>query len=218
MFDPFFRRHHQAMGDPAEDCDSGQWRVLLPGGPWEGGAEPWPDPYDGQGVQGQAPSHAGTATQPCNHSNTITYQFQVEFIDQICLPVYKNLIVMSDHLQPMLTGKTIAGKIGGIISILGTVNKIQICLGLFSVFSMFKKWFHILTKKIKKWNLNVWPLKSRVTSVIVCPGCQKNRENWSSLIGVKTADRSQEPETEETEEEKIVSWVFVSLGLLFFNL
>merc|ERR1719350_1298439 len=59
---------------------------------------------------------------------------QVEFIDQICLPVYKNLIVMSDHLQPMLTG------------------------------------------------------------------CQKNRENWSSLIRVKP-----EPDNRETEEEKIVS-------------
>ena len=46
-------------------------------------------------------------------------------------------------------------------------------------------------------NQNVWPLKSRVSSVIVCPGCQKNRENWSSLIGVKTADRSQDAETEK---------------------
>ena len=32
---------------------------------------------------------------------------QVEFIDQICLPVYQNLITLSDNLQPMLTGKTI---------------------------------------------------------------------------------------------------------------
>ena len=29
---------------------------------------------------------------------------QVEFIDQICLPVYTNLINMSEQLQPMLTG------------------------------------------------------------------------------------------------------------------
>jgi len=52
---------------------------------------------------------------------------QVEFIDQICLPVYQNLITLSDNLQPMLTG------------------------------------------------------------------CQKNRENWSHLIG--------ENNTEEKEEK-----------------
>lgn len=30
---------------------------------------------------------------------------QVEFIDSICLPVYTNLVKLSDSLQPMLTGK-----------------------------------------------------------------------------------------------------------------
>jgi len=58
-------------------------------------------------------------------------ELQVGFIDQVCLPVYKNLIVMSDHLQPMLTG------------------------------------------------------------------CQKNRENWSSLIRVKPEDKSHEAGTEK---------------------
>ena len=32
---------------------------------------------------------------------------QVEFIDSICLPVYKNLIILSDQLQPMLTGEAL---------------------------------------------------------------------------------------------------------------
>ena len=30
---------------------------------------------------------------------------QVEFIDTICLPVYTNLVKLSDNLQPMLHGK-----------------------------------------------------------------------------------------------------------------
>ena len=32
---------------------------------------------------------------------------QVEFIDTICLPVYTNLVKLSDNLQPMLHGKLI---------------------------------------------------------------------------------------------------------------
>ena len=28
----------------------------------------------------------------------------MDFIDQICLPVYKNLVTLSDHLNPMLSG------------------------------------------------------------------------------------------------------------------
>lgn len=28
----------------------------------------------------------------------------MDFIDQICLPVYKNLVTLSDHLNPMLAG------------------------------------------------------------------------------------------------------------------
>ena len=32
---------------------------------------------------------------------------QVEFIDTICLPVYTNLVKLSDNLQPMLHGKII---------------------------------------------------------------------------------------------------------------
>ena len=30
---------------------------------------------------------------------------QVEFIDQICMPVYNNIATLSDSLKPMLTGK-----------------------------------------------------------------------------------------------------------------
>ena len=63
-------------------------------------------------------------------------------------------------------------------------------------FDFFKIKFKRDIQNFEK-NQNVWPLKSQVSSVIVCPGCQKNRENWSSLIGVKTADRSQDAETEK---------------------
>ena len=93
---------------------------------------------------------------------------QVEFIDSICLPVYKNLIILSDHLQPMLTGKGPFWKIR--MSTLG--------------FVCFYQKQHNNCQR-------AWHLDLRFLIVIVL-GCEKNRVNWSNLIGEKTENEDSE--------------------------
>ena len=81
----------------------------------------------------------------------------------------------------------------------------------------------IIALKFTQENHCVWHLESLVSCVIVCPGCQKNRENWSSLIRVKPEDKSHEAGTEKGNnvawENAIQSlcqiWNIFLIGTLF---